>query len=319
MHSSNSPLPHLVPLSSKLRYLPVLIETSDRRKTDHLHWHDHVQIWYILGGTMKQIINNEEYIQKPGSCALILPYMIHNIDTRESEGAPHILSISFTDRFINDLGHPFFSYFNEYAHFDGRQIPIFTEFSDRRKETADALVGAMLDEFSRHKDMSFEKLGELLVSFLRLLCDGSEPAAPCKKHIFDRANDITNVVKFMMDHYHEKIGIDDFCAVSLMSRSRFTSSFKSITGKTAIEFLHSLRISQAMQILMASDKTTAEVASLVGLSDKSHLSRAFRDMIGMSPKEYRRLLHQYYTESDEEYRKRWEWFDEKDFEPYYHS
>ncbi|MBQ2743974.1 MAG: helix-turn-helix domain-containing protein [Oscillospiraceae bacterium] len=297
----------------------MLVETTDKYKTDFLHLHDHVQIWYVLQGTMKHIIGERKYIQKPGSCAVILPYITHTIDTRESENTPHILSLSFTDHFVNKLGHPFFSYFNEYAHFDNRQIPVFTEFSEENKETADNLAESMIEEFSKHKEMSFEKLGDHLVSLLHLLCDGSESVASAKNLTLDHTHDIANVVRFMIDHYSEKIGIDDFCKVSMMSRRRFMDNFRNITGKTAIEFLHTLRLSQAMMMLMFTDKKTLEIAKLVGLSDKSHLSRTFREKLGMSPSEYRERLRSYYTSSNDEYHKRWEWFDENNFEPYDYS
>lgn len=313
------PLPHLTGNSSRLRYLPMILQTSDKYKTDFLHWHDHIQIWYIFSGTMKQIINDRTYIQRPGTCAVILPYMVHNIDTRESEEPPHILSISFSDRFINKLGYPFFSYFNEYAHFDNRQIPVFTEFFGENKNRADMIVTAMINEYSNHKNMSFDKLGELLIAFLHLICDNSVSSASAKQLTFDHAHDIANVVRFMFEHYSEKIGVDDFCEVSMMSRRRFMENFRDVTGKTAIEFLNSLRLSKAMMILMSSDKKTSEIADLVGFSDKSHLSRAFREKLGMSPSEYRERLRSHFCNSDEEYRKRWEWFDEKDFEPYDYS
>lgn len=313
------PLPHISGNSLKLRYLPVIVDTSDKYKTDSLHWHDHIQIWYVLSGTMKQIINDRTYIQKPGSCAVILPYMMHNIDTRESEAPPHILSLRFSDRFINKLGYPFFSYFNEYAHFDNRQIPIFTEFSKENKKTADLIFTSMIDEFSKHTNMSFDRLGDLLISLLHLLCDNSVSAVSAKQLTFDHAHDIANVVRFMFDHYSEKIGVDDFCEVAMMSRRRFMNNFRDVTGKTAMEFLNSLRLSKAMMMLRSSDKKTSEIAELAGFSDKSHLSRAFREKLGISPSEYRERLRSNFSNSDEEYRKRWEWFNEKAFEPYDYS
>ncbi|MGH7630000.1 MAG: helix-turn-helix transcriptional regulator [Gemmatimonadales bacterium] len=58
-------------------------------------------------------------------------------------------------------------------------------------------------------------------------------------------------------------------------------------GCTFGEFVRSLRITAACDQLRNSRKSIAEIAADTGFADQSHLTRALRNHIGMTPARYR--------------------------------
>ena len=62
--------------------------------------------------------------------------------------------------------------------------------------------------------------------------------------------------------------------------------FREVFGMTAFGYLHDYRLEQARQLLLENLFNISEVASQVGFSSCSCLSRAFRKKYGVSPKQY---------------------------------
>lgn len=300
--------PAVITKDSNLAKLPILVEIMDHRHADDCHMHDYIQIWYSLEGELHHRINGVDYIQPPGKCGIVLPFVPHKIDALKSPEEPKFLSISFEDRFLLDHGYMIFSWAHENAKFEGFSIPTITELSGERKKEADKIAYAMIEEFSKHHNMSFECLAELTAEFLRILCTESanedEKSSLC---IYDRATGISRAVKYMSDHLSDKITLDDLCAVAMMSRCSFTKNFKALTGKTSSGFLMSLRLQLAQQRIMFTDMTLSEIAKEAGFYDSARLVNAFTSAYGMSPKKYREARRERAYSLHSITSKRWEW------------
>ncbi len=306
--------PSIIGADSKLNWLPILVEVLDRKVKESPHWHDFVQIWYCLEGEMTHCIGDTEYIQRPGSCFVILPYIDHTIITSDSAETLRFLSLSFTDKFLTDRGYKFFSYFSKRANFEGRHLPTVCELDGDLKEQADSLAEDLLSEFGKHKQMSFDLLANHLADFLRLLChdDVDDHGMLCLK---DRANAITASIRYMSENIEKKITLDDLCAVACMSRRMYTENFRTLTGTTSAKFLIRLRLGRASSLLTFTDKRIGDIATECGFGDKVRLAHVFTEYYGTSPSKYRlRSKHNpEIMQKDSLYRDKWAWFDEKDF------
>ena len=65
--------------------------------------------------------------------------------------------------------------------------------------------------------------------------------------------------------------------------------FKGITGIAFRPFLRKYRVARVAELLNETVWTLAEIASVIGHSQNSHLVREFRDEIGVTPGQFRRL------------------------------
>lgn len=71
-----------------------------------------------------------------------------------------------------------------------------------------------------------------------------------------------------------------------MSRVHMHRKLKELTNQSARDFIRSIRLKQAGNLLSGQKLTVSEVAYALGFSNLSHFSNSFRDFYGMSPKEY---------------------------------
>lgn len=291
--------------------LPVKVSTEVYRKRGEFHIHTHTQMSYVLAGSMNHIVDGKTFVQNPGSCVIIPAYTNHTIDTTESEDTPGVVFISFHDSFLTERGHRYFSYSNKHARFEEYVLPLFTELYGEKKEKADELMRELRREFDKQKNMSFDRLADLLSDFFRLLCTDSAMDSDFVL-LEERANAITLAVKYIENNYYKKITIDELCGMAAMSRCMFTKHFKAITGMTVADFLHHVRLGHAKTEILFTEKSLSEIARDVGFYDKSRLAHAFAEEFGMTTSEYREKVRHLTIDEHISYMRRWQWLsDEK--------
>jgi AraC-like DNA-binding protein len=71
-----------------------------------------------------------------------------------------------------------------------------------------------------------------------------------------------------------------------LSPWRFTHLFKAATSKSPLRYLKEVRMQQAEEMLRETSLSVKEVVSALGLSDRSHFSREFKTLHGLTPREF---------------------------------
>ncbi|MFI5952502.1 AraC family transcriptional regulator [Cryptosporangium sp. NPDC051539] len=85
-------------------------------------------------------------------------------------------------------------------------------------------------------------------------------------------------------------GLDELARASAMSRSRFATRFKQVSGQPPVAYLTRWRIRLAERALRETDTTVAALASELGYASESSFSHAFARTVGVSPGRYRRSV-----------------------------
>lgn len=285
----------------------IITESMCNRKKDRMHYHDYVQIWYVLTGVLQHSVGNTEYLQTAGSCVIVLPFTEHAINTLDSEDTPVALTVSLSDDFFTSRGFDFFSYLTKYAHFEGYSIPEYVVLSGKEKEAADKLARSMLLEFAPNSEPDFNEACKLLCEFMRIFCHDQAQKRDLSL-IIERTEPILRAVRYIATHSSEKIKREDLCAITAMSRTNFSKAFKEVTGTTTKEFLLGLRIRKAQYLLQYTDKSLNEIAAATGLYDKSRLTHIFRENFGISPIQFRYKTRPEAIESDKQTRRRMKFY-----------
>ena len=81
--------------------------------------------------------------------------------------------------------------------------------------------------------------------------------------------------------------LQDAAKAAGMSASRFSTVFAQETGMTFTEYLTSLRMAKAKELLRATTLRSSEIGTAVGYSDRHYFSYLFKKNTGMTPSEFR--------------------------------
>ena len=88
-------------------------------------------------------------------------------------------------------------------------------------------------------------------------------------------------------HAGERVSLEDMAVMARMGKFRLVRAFARMTGATPYRYLESARVNRAQELL-AQGLPPAEAALESGFADQSHLSRAFRTRLGVTPGACRR-------------------------------
>jgi len=129
--------------------------------------------------------------------------------------------------------------------------------------------------------------GMLAVHLLRNYAERSQPIKTDRISTQPRA--VTQAVDFINDNYATDLSLSDIAAAAHLSPFHLSRIFKKATGVSPYQYLLQVRVNSARSLLAAGagDRSLAEVAAAVGFADQSHLTRHFKRMVGVTPKQLR--------------------------------
>src|ERR1051326_1354086 len=87
--------------------------------------------------------------------------------------------------------------------------------------------------------------------------------------------------------YAEPLDVRAVAAVACLSHAHFIRSFRVCFGETPHRYLQRRRVERAMFLLRETDRSITDICFDVGFTSLGTFSRTFRDIAGLSPREFR--------------------------------
>ena len=95
-------------------------------------------------------------------------------------------------------------------------------------------------------------------------------------------------IQYFNDNYNTEINVEEYAVSRGMSVSWFIRNFKQYTDTTPMQYIVSLRITNAQILLETTDDTITEIGTIIGYDNPLYFSRIFHKQKGISPSEYRK-------------------------------
>ncbi|MFK7922564.1 MAG: two-component regulator propeller domain-containing protein [Bacteroidia bacterium] len=85
-----------------------------------------------------------------------------------------------------------------------------------------------------------------------------------------------------------ELGVSHLCEIAKLSNNQLNRKLKALTGKTPSQFIRSIRLQRALELLETTALNISEIAYDVGFNDPNYFSRLFSEEFGYSPKTIRK-------------------------------
>lgn len=252
-----------------------------------MHWHSEFELNRILLGSGEFIWGDHRFTAHAGDLILIPPNMLHAAYPLESNELMYqvlvfhsaMLGTTSNDRCTIECIRPIM---NGSVRISGHIHPDSSNYAELTA-TADHIFSCV-DGNSPQLDLL---LKSELLRFFWLLNETSIQSLQDTTSI-SYSELVRPALEYMMKNFHETITIDQLADLSHLSKSYFMNCFKRAVGIGAIEHLTHLRINAACDALSDTNKIISEIAFACGYSNLSNFNRQFKQIMGCSPKEYRK-------------------------------
>ncbi|WP_340017801.1 AraC family transcriptional regulator [Paenibacillus sp. FSL H3-0457] len=132
-----------------------------------------------------------------------------------------------------------------------------------------------------HLNAQFQKWMDMIIT--RYTSPKTEQSMEARLH---------STIQYVDDHYTEEITVQKLARLAEIRPVQYTTLFRQLTGHKPLDYVNHVRIKHAKDWLRKSDEPLRDIASRVGFKDEYYFSRRFRQMTGLSPRQYDRSIQQ---------------------------
>ena len=100
---------------------------------------------------------------------------------------------------------------------------------------------------------------------------------------------IAMVKHYIEENYMNPISRDTISNELFFNASYLSRLFKKSIGLSIFEYLAQVRVEAAKKMLVGTDKKISDIAMEVGYNHFSHFANVFKNITGLTPKDYREL------------------------------
>jgi AraC-type DNA-binding domain-containing proteins len=257
----------------------------------HPHWHDVIEILYIIEGRAEQQINEKIFDAVQGDIIFIQSNDIHSTYTDRST-CNRILVVQFHPSLLS------YQMIGPADHSSRPLAPIKHVFPELVKSGTEPGLEILKTLYTILKEMEGEKNGyEMLVrsEVLKLagLVARHFPVADNRtenpQNMLKARLILKKTFKYIDDNYSSNISLGTAAKASSLSVSHFCRLFKSAAGMTFNEYLSFYRIKRA-EVLLSTEMSITQIAYECGFESMSTFIRAFRKFKGCTPSLYKNRL-----------------------------
>lgn len=267
---------------------PFFIHYGHHEFSNDMHSHaDFFELTIVLEGTALHIVNGESYFIKKGD--------VFGVNTVSR----HCFTECHNFRICNIMFRPevVFAPFPDLKHCPGFHALFVVEphmaneqkFKSRLRlniddfEVTNRMIAQLIDEFSEWKPGRVATLTAQFISLVSFFVRRYDEGLT----VSDRITTFSKAVAFMERSFTQKISLDEIAKIAGLSVRQFQRQFKSTYLITPQEYITSLRMQKAIQLLRGSDDSVTNIAWECGYQDSNLFSRQFKSYTGLSPKYYR--------------------------------
>lgn len=174
------------------------------------------------------------------------------------------------------------------------RIELIPHFMMRQDALIQGIITAMRGEVEREKiggHLLVDSLKTaLVVHLLRNYCN-TQPKLSSYRNGLSKST-LQQVTEYIHGHLHQEVTLVELAAIAQISPYHFLRLFKQNKGVTPHQYILHCRVEKAKSLLQHSELSLLEIAMRLGFCDQSHLGRCFKRIVGLTPRQFRKVRSQ---------------------------
>jgi len=281
---------------------PINLSRVDRRHklthaydlTETEHFHDFIELVFILNGQGTQVLEGNEYLVSAGDVFVLQGNQRHYF---KDSGSVEIVNLMF-----DGLNNPTIIT-DKVKQLDGYKALFILEpqyrsnyhFKNMLHLTRDELatIEVILNTMFAEQNQKMAGYEIILVNRLEeLIILLSRQYSSIKTTKAKALVRIGKVIDYLENNFRENIYIETLSEIAFMSKRNFMRTFHGAVGSSPINYLKQVRLQKARALLRESNLQVDEISSACGFADSNYFIKCFRQAYGTTPNKFRTRFKQ---------------------------
>lgn len=246
------------------------IQFQKRATVDYFaHIHEDVEVVFVKKGRATAYCDGKKYELCDNTFFLVAPYQVHHYTN--SASGEYLLLVIKPSRLLR------------YGDIFAGGVPKTAVYSGDNGE-ADKLLEMAFAEYQKDGYSGILE-GYLTAFFGKLL----------RFYEFEKdkssSDTVRQILQYCIEHYRESITVGDIARELNVSRSCVSHIFSSRFAINFCDYINSLRLIDAVELLKNKALSVTDVALICGFSNLRTFNRAFLKQYGMPPTVYKREIY----------------------------
>ena len=253
------------------------------------HWHQELQISYILEGNINFAFNNTQITLSEGEAIFINSNVIHTSTPNLTKGSKGI-SILFHANYVAGIDTPKIETKYVKPIVDNKNLNFIPLYKDVLWHNEILRLLKQLLFFEANKEYGYELAMKNIISTIWLvLVKNTKDVLPKKMSPSDLDNErLQTMLSYIHENYMHPIKLSDIAKSANISISECCRCFKRILIITPFQYLIQRRIKIAAGLILKTQDTMTEISYKVGFKSANYFIKQFKLLIGCTPLDYRR-------------------------------
>lgn len=242
------------------------------------HWHNHIEIIYILKGSLFIDVQRYKRVLHAGDCIVINEHEPHS--TRCDNYNESILvqiPCEFIERYYTNIHHVRL-YIPDVPQAEGQKEAL-CQVRRLLSEMAACNESSTFVSNFHFNSLLFELLYVIFNHFL------------VHQNVTQTVSNLDRIIpilEYSVKHHAEKITLDKISRVASLQKEYFCRYFKKCMGITYFDYLNELRISLVYQDLLNTEKSITDILQDHGFSNNNVFRRRFHNFFHATPSQVRK-------------------------------
>ena len=252
------------------------------------HWHEDIELIYILNGEMNYEINGKTVRLPKHSVLFVNSRQLHYGFSAHNEDCDficvlfHPSLLRTNEKIFQTMAEPIISNEGiEFLLFHEQDCGDYRLLSGLMRELA-ALRECASHGYEWDVVGSLSKIWGVIFRNCETLSAEMENGAHADRQLQ------RDMVSYIFSHYTESLTLEDIAVSGNVSRSKCCLIFKKYLGESPIDFVNSYRLEKSCHLLRNTAHSITEIAVSCGFNHSSYYTKMFSRKYGCTPSEYRK-------------------------------